>query len=90
MNYAIIGCGLIGKKRLAGLPAGFRVVSALESERRSNLLSIAAATPEATRTAFDRLTAAGVRAGLRERAIRFSPHVYNTAEEIDRVLELLK
>ena len=22
MNYAIVGCGLIGKKRLAGLPAG--------------------------------------------------------------------
>jgi predicted dehydrogenase len=26
MNYAIIGCGLIGKKRLAGLPAGSKLV----------------------------------------------------------------
>jgi selenocysteine lyase/cysteine desulfurase len=75
---------------VAGLPKGFRVVSALEPERRSNLLSIAAATPEATRAAFDRLNEAGVRAGLRERAIRFSPHVYNTEEEIDRVLERLE
>jgi predicted dehydrogenase len=28
MNYAIVGCGLIGKKRLAGLPAGSKLVVA--------------------------------------------------------------
>jgi predicted dehydrogenase len=31
MNYAIIGCGLIGKKRLAGLPAGSRLVAACDT-----------------------------------------------------------
>jgi predicted dehydrogenase len=31
MNYAIIGCGLIGKKRLAGLPAGSRLVVACDT-----------------------------------------------------------
>jgi predicted dehydrogenase len=32
MNYAIIGCGLIGKKRLAGLPAGSKLVVACDTD----------------------------------------------------------
>ncbi len=31
MNYAIIGCGLIGRKRLAGLPAGSRLAVACDT-----------------------------------------------------------
>lgn len=31
MNYAIIGCGLIGKKRLLGMPAGSRLVVACDT-----------------------------------------------------------
>ena len=31
MNYAIVGCGLIGKKRLAGLPAGSRLTVACDT-----------------------------------------------------------
>ncbi len=31
MNYAIIGCGLIGKKRLAALPAGSKLVVACDT-----------------------------------------------------------
>jgi predicted dehydrogenase len=31
MNYAIIGCGLIGKKRLAGMPAGSTLVAACDT-----------------------------------------------------------
>src|SRR5262249_36743801 len=69
----------------AGLPRRFRPVSALAPEKRSNLLSIAAESPEVTRDAFDRLVTAGIRTGLREGAIRISPHLYNTAEDIDRV-----
>jgi predicted dehydrogenase len=33
MNYAIIGCGLIGKKRLAGLPAGSKLVIACDTNQ---------------------------------------------------------
>src|SRR5208283_1740504 len=33
MNYAIVGCGLIGKKRLAGLPAGSKLVVACDTNR---------------------------------------------------------
>jgi len=32
MNYAIIGCGLIGKKRLAGLPSGSKLVVACDTD----------------------------------------------------------
>jgi predicted dehydrogenase len=32
MNYAIIGCGLIGKKRLAGLPPGSKLIVACDTD----------------------------------------------------------
>ena len=43
MNYAIIGCGLIGKKRLAGLPAGAKLVVACDTNlaRAEELVKIA-------------------------------------------------
>jgi predicted dehydrogenase len=43
MNYAIIGCGLIGKKRLAGLPAGSQLVVACDTNpaRAEELVKIA-------------------------------------------------
>ena len=43
MNYAIIGCGLIGKKRLAGLPAGSKLAIACDTNlsRAEDLVKIA-------------------------------------------------
>lgn len=43
MNYAIIGCGLIGKKRLAGLPAGSKLVVACDTNlsRAEDMLKLA-------------------------------------------------
>jgi predicted dehydrogenase len=43
MNYAIIGCGLIGKKRLAGLPAGSKLAVACDTNmsRAEELVSLA-------------------------------------------------
>ncbi len=43
MNYAIIGCGLIGKKRLAGLPAGSKLAVACNTNlsRAAELVKIA-------------------------------------------------
>jgi selenocysteine lyase/cysteine desulfurase len=38
---------------------------------------------------FARLRAAGVVASLREGSIRLSPHVYNTVDEVVRVVDLL-
>jgi predicted dehydrogenase len=43
MNYAIIGCGLIGKKRLAGWPAGSKLVVACDTNlaRAGELVKLA-------------------------------------------------
>ncbi len=43
MNYAIVGCGLIGKKRLAGLPAGSKLVIACDTNfsRAEELVKLA-------------------------------------------------
>ena len=45
MNYAIIGCGLIGKKRLAGLPAGSKLAVACDTNlsRAEELVKLAGA-----------------------------------------------
>jgi selenocysteine lyase/cysteine desulfurase len=39
--------------------------------------------------AWQRLLQAGVQASLREGAIRLSPHLYNTAGDIARLLDVL-
>ena len=43
MNYVIVGCGLIGKKRLAGLPAGSKLVVACDTNlaRAEELVKLA-------------------------------------------------
>jgi predicted dehydrogenase len=43
MNYAIVGCGLIGRKRLAGLPAGSKLVVACDTNlsRAEELVKLA-------------------------------------------------
>jgi predicted dehydrogenase len=43
MNYAIVGCGLIGKKRLAGLPSGSKLVVACDTNlaRAEELVKLA-------------------------------------------------
>jgi len=43
MNYAIIGCGLIGKKRVSGMPAGLQLVVACDTNlpRAEELVKLA-------------------------------------------------
>lgn len=43
MNYAIVGCGLIGKKRLLGMPAGAQLVVACDTDlaRAEELVKLA-------------------------------------------------
>lgn len=71
------------------LPEGFRPVSDLTPARRSNIFCFAHEAPQRTEAAFRRLEEAGIVASLREAAIRVSPNIYNTEEEIDRVAGLL-
>jgi selenocysteine lyase/cysteine desulfurase len=46
--------------------------------------------PDDVRAAYRRLRAAGVVASLREGSIRLSPHLYNTLDEVARVVALLE
>jgi cysteine desulfurase/selenocysteine lyase len=66
--------------------SGVRLVTPPDAERRGGIVAVAPREPAA---ASERLTAAGITHSLRERAIRLSPHFYNTDAEIDRALEML-
>jgi cysteine desulfurase / selenocysteine lyase len=70
------------------LETGFaEVVSDLRPERRSGILAFRPRDAERTHDALDR---AGVACVPREGCIRLSPHLYNTAEEIALVMEVLE
>jgi len=63
-----------------------RVVSP-RGERASGILCIA---PADVGAAFGALKAARVICGMREGAIRLSPHLYNTLDEMRRVVDILE
>ncbi|HEX8275430.1 MAG TPA: aminotransferase class V-fold PLP-dependent enzyme [Longimicrobiaceae bacterium] len=65
----------------------FRVVSDRSPERRSGIFCFRPPEPEAT---FAALAAAGVVCVLRQGAVRISPHLYNDAGDLARVLEVLE
>jgi selenocysteine lyase/cysteine desulfurase len=67
----------------------YRFVSSLEVKHRSNILSIAAGSPQETVGAFHRLKEGSVHVSLREDGLRISPHLYNSREDIDRLLDVL-
>jgi selenocysteine lyase/cysteine desulfurase len=79
----------LGDRLLAALPAGFEAASPLAQEARSHILCLGAATPKETAAAHERLRAAKVWASLRGDRIRVSPHLYSTAEDVDRVVGAL-
>ncbi len=65
-----------------------------EPSTRSGIITIAHPQNDPS-AVFDKLTEQGVRLSLRQTAdgtryLRFSPHFYNTMNELDRVVELLK
>lgn len=64
-----------------------RLVTPADPRRRAGVVSFA---PTALATMAERLTAAHVSHTVREGAIRLSPHVYNSIEEIDTVIEVLE
>jgi selenocysteine lyase/cysteine desulfurase len=67
---------------------GYRLLSARGAGERSGTVSFAHPS-ESSKALLERLRAGGVIASVREGALRFSPHYYNTEEEIDRALALL-
>lgn len=67
--------------------ADVRLVTPSERSRRAGVVSFA---PDDVAAMASRLRAAHVAHVVREGAIRFSPHCYNTADEMRRVLHLLE
>ena len=63
------------------------LVTPADPTRRAGIVSIVPPDAEATSS---RLRLAGVTHSLREGAIRLSPHVYNTREEVEHALEILE
>jgi selenocysteine lyase/cysteine desulfurase len=65
---------------------GFRLISPLGDGEKSGILCFNSETEKA-QSIFERLQEAGVVCSLRENAVRLSPHMYNTEEECEHVLE---
>jgi len=65
---------------------GVRISSPLEDRHRSAILCVA---PPKAAEAFHAVKRARIVCSLREGAIRLSPHVYNTIEEMEKVVEVL-
>ena len=72
--------------RDAALEAGLAVRTPFEDHQRGGTIAIGFADDEA---AVRALGAHGVQVDRRRRGVRFSPHIYNTMEEIDTVGGLL-
>jgi cysteine desulfurase / selenocysteine lyase len=66
--------------------AGAVVVTPADRARRAGILTVRANQAERV---SDRLASAGIVCGLREGAIRLSPHFYTTPDEIDRAMDVL-
>jgi cysteine desulfurase / selenocysteine lyase len=60
-----------------------------EQERRGPYLSISARNPERNREVYDKLRAEQIMVSLRENALRIAPYLYNTHEQIERVVKVL-
>ncbi|CAN5698038.1 aminotransferase class V-fold PLP-dependent enzyme [soil metagenome] len=65
---------------------GVEMVSDLRPEHRSGIFCF---RPPAAEVVFGALREGGVHCVLREGAIRLSPHLYNTREDIDLVMDIL-
>jgi cysteine desulfurase/selenocysteine lyase len=65
---------------------GYRIKSSLESKHRSSILSFSG---KHTRSLYQKLLKNKIMVSYREGSIRVSPHFYNTAGEIEELIELL-
>jgi len=73
-----------------GLPRTRCVLaSPAERERRGPYVCITACDPNDTVALYQKLRAAEVSVSLRETALRIAPHIYNTTEDISRLMSVL-
>jgi selenocysteine lyase/cysteine desulfurase/RimJ/RimL family protein N-acetyltransferase len=71
------------------LPDGFNEVRAIPDRMRSNILRVVGPDQGATRAAYERALERNVVLSMREGAIRIAPHIYNTAADVQRLLEAI-
>ncbi len=76
-------------RMLDGLPPGWEAASPLEPEARAHILCLRGPSPARTEAAFEALRAAKVVTSLRSGRVRVAPHLYNEAEDADRLLAVL-
>jgi selenocysteine lyase/cysteine desulfurase len=75
---------------IEGLPRTRCVLaSPAERERRGPYVCLSARDPADTPALYQKLRAAEISVSLRETALRIAPHIYNTPEDISRLLEVL-
>jgi selenocysteine lyase/cysteine desulfurase len=67
----------------------YELISPEEPSQRSTLVFVAHRDRDRNLNAYETLAAGGVDAAYRRGMLRFSPHVYNVDNDIDRALELL-
>ena len=65
----------------------YQIISSLEPKHRSSILSFSG---QSIRSLYEKLCKREIVTSFREKAIRVSPHFYNTEEEIERLIDVLK
>lgn len=71
-------------------PDQYDLISPRDGDERSTIVILSHREADRNTSIFERLRAAGVYISLRNNRLRFAPHLYNTADQIDAALELLK
>jgi len=66
-----------------------KIFSSLEKQHRSGIVSFMLKEREKTKNLFQTLMNEKIWCSLREGLIRISPHIYNNAEEMDRIAEVI-
>lgn len=61
-----------------------------ERSRRGPYVCVSASRPNETMALYERIRAARIHVSLRENALRIAPFIYNTPEEIERLMTVLK
>lgn len=66
------------------------LLTSFDAEHRAGIVALERRDRGSLQETYNKLRAHGVVVSLREDKLRFSPHFYNTEEEIDQVLNILK